>query len=148
VSETAGATGEQPQVTEEQVREYLSKLREVPAEHLVAELLSSLLNTAQAKLGRRDARLLIDLSGLMINYVRRHVSTQLSTQIDQALTQLRLGQVRTEEAAAGGGHREPNDLAEAPPPPADRAGVPSSGPPPAAPEPSPASRLWVPGQNL
>lgn len=144
---TSGAAGEQPQVTEEQVREYLSRLREVPAEHLVAELLSSLLNTAQAKLGRRDARLLIDLSGLMMDHVRPYVSTGLTTQVDQALTQLRLEQVRAEESAAGEG-QEPNDLAEVPPPPSDRAGGQPSGPPPAAPQPPPTSRLWVPGQSL
>lgn len=48
VGETAGSIGEQPQVTEEQVREYLSQLREVPAEQVRAELLTSTLNTARA----------------------------------------------------------------------------------------------------
>src|SRR5690606_4844968 len=100
-SDTAG-TGTTPPVTEEQLRELLARLRQTPVEQVVAELLTSLLNAAQAKLGRRDARLLIDLSGLMIDHARRYVSKGLADQVDQALTQLRLGQVRAESEAASG----------------------------------------------
>ena len=149
MSETTGATGEQPQITEEQLREYLSQLREAPAEQIVAELLSSTLNAAQAKLGRRDARLLIDLSTVMMDHVRRHVSGDLATQVDNVLQQLRLGQVRAEESA--GDHPEPNDLAEAPPPPSAEPGVQeatSPPPPPSAGPSRPPSSLWVPGRDF
>jgi hypothetical protein len=147
VSETTGAAGEQPQITEEQLREYLSQLREVPAEQVAAELLSTTLNAAQAKIGRRDARLLIDLSAVMMDHVRRFVSAELGTQVDQALGQLRMAQVRAESAAPA--EVEPNDLAETPPPPTEgRPGV-GAGQAPSEAQPSrPSSGLWVPGRDL
>lgn len=127
------ADGE-PEITEEQMREYLARLRETPAEQLLAEVLSSLLNTAQAKLGRRDARLLIDLSGMVADHVREHVSDDLTGQVDQALTQLRNEQVRAESAGDG---QEPNDLAQTPQSPGGGQG----------PSGSSTSALWVPGQG-
>ena len=136
--------GEPPEVSEEQFREYLKTLRSVPAEQVVAEIIFGVLNAAQAKLGRRDGRLLIDLSAVMHEHVRRYVSAELTTQVDQILGQLRLAQVRAEGVAAGEGKAEANDLAAPPAPPA-AAGQPSTPPPP--PSPSPASKLWVPGQN-
>lgn len=147
MSET-GATGEQPEITEEQLREYLSQLREAPTEQIVAELLSSTLNAAQSKLGRRDARLLIDLSAVMMDHVRRYVSGELAKQVDNVLPQLRLAQVRAEESA--GGEPEPNDLAETPPPPSTEPGAQeaTAPPPPSAGPSRPRSGLWVPGRDF
>lgn len=148
-----------PPVTEEQAREYMKRLRSAPVEQLVSELLSSLLNAAQVKLGRKDARLLIDLSGLLLEHARRHLSADLTKQVDQILAQLRLGQVRA-ESANGGAASEPNDLAETPVPPAGT----TNQPPAAQPAPagssassrsgsgtgpsSAASRLWLPGRDF
>jgi hypothetical protein len=148
VSEAVGGTGDQPQITEEQVREYLAQLREAPAEQVVAELLTSTLNTAQAKLGRRDARLLIDLSAAIMDQVRGHVSSELATQVDQALGQLRLAQVRAEETASGDGLPEPNDLSGSPPAPATGAHPSQPASPPSPPPSSPSSGLWVPGRDF
>lgn len=121
----------------------MARLRGAPAEQVVAELLSGLLNAAQVKLGRRDARLLIDLSAVMIDHVRRYVPAELATQVDDALGQLRLAQVRAENATQG--KPEPNDLAEMPAPPAEAGGQPAPPPPQAPPA---TSRLWVPGRDL
>jgi hypothetical protein len=122
----------------------MARLRTAPVEQVVAELLSGLLNAAQVKLGRRDARLLIDMSAGMIEHVRRHVPAELAKQVDDVLGQLRLAQVRAEGATQG--KPEPNDLAEVPAPPADAGGQPAQPPPPQA---APAtSRLWVPGRDL
>lgn len=122
----------------------MARLRTAPAEQVVAELLSGLLNAAQVKLGRRDARLLIDLSAVMIDHMRRYVPAELAKQVDDVLGQLRLAQVRAEGATEG--KPEPNDLAEAPAPPADTGTQPAQPPPP---QPPPAtSRLWVPGRDL
>lgn len=138
-------------MTEEQAKQYVAQLRSAPAEQVVTEILSGLLNAAQVKLGRRDARLLIDLSAVVLEQARRYVSTELATQVEQVLSQLRLGQVRAEEAAAAGEPAaEPNDLPETPAPPAGGTGAPATAPAaPAAPsQPSPASRLWVPGRDF
>lgn len=128
------------------MREYLAQLRAAPAEQVVTEIISGLLNAAQAKLGRRDGRLLIDLSGVMFEHVRRYVSKDLATQVDRALGQLRLGQVQAEEDAAEVAAAEPNDLTETPPAPTAGAGEQptASGP---SPQP-PSSGLWVPGRDF
>jgi hypothetical protein len=144
----------EPELSEEQARQYAEQLRSVPAEQVVTEVLSSLLNLAQVKLGRRDARLLIDLCAVLLGHARRHLPSDLSTQVDQALSQLRLAQVQAEGTASG---PEPNDLAEIPATPTGTGGtapVAPAGPapPPApgqpAPQPPPAARLWVPGRDF
>jgi hypothetical protein len=144
------ATNPAPE-SEEQAREYAAQLRSAPAEQLITELLSGLLNAAQIKLGRRDARLLIDLSAALHEHARRYLPAELTRQVEQALHQLRLGQVRAEGAAAGRQQVEPNDLAEPSAPPADAAGQPTAppaAPTPPPPQPSPASRLWIPGRDF
>jgi hypothetical protein len=144
------STGANPEEHEEQdrsgtsandAREFVERLRSAPAEEIVAEAFFMLLNAAQIKLGRRDARLLIDLSTVMLEYVGNYVSDSLVKQVEQSLGQLRLGQVSAENEVAKKGQPEPNDLPRLPtPPPA------SSGRDSAAASQSPASRLWVPGR--
>jgi hypothetical protein len=154
VSDAAGP-GQQP--SEEEVRAYLGQLRGAPAEQVVAEVASALLNAAQVKLGRKDGRLLLDLAAGVVDGAREHLSPDLVEQVDQVVAQLRVAQVDAEREvaeAASQGHQEPNDLG-APPeagegetpaagqePPAS---PPPAGPPPAGP-PSQGSRLWVPGR--
>jgi hypothetical protein len=108
-------------------RELIEQLRSAPAEQIVAEAFFMLLNGAQVKLGRRDARLLIDLNTVMLDYVRQYLSDRLVKQVEQSLDQLRLGQVSAETAAASKEQPEPNDLAQAPAPPSST----SDGPGPA-----------------
>jgi hypothetical protein len=140
----------EPGLSEEQARQYAEQLRSAPAEQVVTEVLSSLLNLAQVKLGRRDARLLIDLCAVLLGHSRRYLSSDLSTQVDQALSQLRLAQVQAEGAAAGapGGSPEPNDLAEVPAAPTGGPAAAAPTPAPAPAPPAPTSRLWVPGRDF
>jgi hypothetical protein len=155
-----GAEGEP---TEEEVRAYLGQLRAAPVDQVVAEVASALLNAAQVKLGRRDGRLLLDLAADLAERTRGVLPDELTGQVDQALTQLRLAQVEAEKevaAAAQQGHVEPDDLgggpgaAAAPTPPADagtgdQSGSPATPPPPRQDPPSgggAGSRLWVPGR--
>lgn len=145
-------TATAPESSEQQAQEYAKQLRSAPVEQVVTEILSGLLNAAQVKLGRRDARLLIDLTAVTHEHVRRYLPADLTKQVDQLLAQLRLAQVQSEGAAAAGGQRaEPNDLAEVPAPPADPSGSaapqPAPAPPPPA-QPPPATRLWVPGRDF
>lgn len=136
-------------LTEEQAREYLAQLRSVPAEQIVTEVLSGLLNASQAKLGRRDARLLLELSAALVEHSRQHLPADLAGQVDQVLEQLRRGQVQAEQAVADQGGAEPNDLAETPPAGADSQPGAAPTAPPASPPPQqpPASGLWVPGRD-
>jgi hypothetical protein len=141
-------TTNQPPLSEEEARQYMAQLRSAPAEQIVTELLSGLLNAAQIKLGRRDARLLIDLGSLVFDHARRYLRADLARQIEQALHQLRMGQVQAENSVADSPQAEPNDLAETPAPPSGAPAPPSAPTPPPPSQPSPASRLWVPGRDL
>src|SRR3954454_17552742 len=63
---TENASGDGQQVggageSEHDADELVRRLRSAPAEEIMTELFSTLLSTAQVKLGRRDARLFIDL---------------------------------------------------------------------------------------
>ena len=84
--------------------------------------LFSLLHAAQVKLGRRDARLLIDVTAVAHEHARPYVPGDLTRQIDQVLGQLRLGQVGAESHASQRNQPEEKDLNLAPaPPPTDAA---------------------------
>lgn len=140
------AAGGQPSAAEqEQMRQYLAQLRGAPVTSVVAQALQLLLDAAQVKLGRRDARLVLDLVALVKDQAREYLDPQLVEQLDQALPQLQMGQVEAEgqiaQARAQGQYtdaQDPNDLD-------GYAGL-SDAPPPAAPsEPKAASRLWTPG---
>jgi hypothetical protein len=146
-----GAGGEQ-QPSEEEVRAYLAQLRQAPAEQVIAEVLSGLLNAAQVKVGRKDGRLLLDLSAGVVDGAREHLSDELTDQVDEVLGQLRMAQVEGEREVANAaeqGQQEPNDLG------AEEQAAPQTGqgaadaPPPASPPPSQqqpgGSRLWTPG---
>lgn len=153
---TPPTTGDQPQMTEEQVREYLEQVRGVPAEQVVSDVIAVVLNAASAKIGRKDGRLLIDVAAVVLERTRPHLSGEFATQVDQALGQLRMGQVQAE----GKAEDEPNDIAAAPASPAPASPAPVSPapvppgparpvppPPAAAPEQPTASKLWIPGRG-
>ena len=101
----------------EDFREQMQRMRSLPVEQIVADVLFSLLNAAQVKLGRRDARLLIDLSTVAHEHARRYLSEELTKQVDQVLGQLRLDQVSAESDATSRGEPEENDLDLVPTPP-------------------------------
>jgi len=129
------------QPSPEQMQAALSQLRGTPVTEVVLDILQGLLSAAQVKIGRRDGRLLLDLAATLNDQVAGHVDAQLTDQVKQALTQLRMAQVEAEQELAASGEAEPNDLDGA-------RGAPSSGTesPPQPPADSPASRLWIPGR--
>lgn len=145
-TETRGDDGRQQDRTDQpdqDARELVKRLRSAPAEEIVADLFSTLLSTAQVKLGRRDARLFIDLCALMSEYAGRHLSDELTTQVETALARLRLSQVSAEREMVKKSESEPNDLSRMPTPPTTGGRTEDSGDAPSA---SASSRLWVPGR--
>jgi hypothetical protein len=98
-------------------REYAQQLRAFPVDQVLRDFLFSLLNAAQVKLGRRDARLLIDVTAVAHEHARPHLPGELTGQIDEVLGQLRMAQVSAENHASQQGQREDNDLGTAPAPP-------------------------------
>jgi hypothetical protein len=85
-------------------------------DQIVGDVLFSLLNVADVKLGRRDARLLIDLTTVAHEHARPYLPGELTGRIDQVLAQLRLAQVSAESHASQGKPEE-NDLDRVPAPP-------------------------------
>jgi hypothetical protein len=105
----------------EDAREYARRLRSLPVDQVVGDVLFTLLNAAQVKLGRRDARLLIDVAAVAHEHARPYLPGELTERIDQVLGQLRLGQVTAEGQASRQSEPEENDLDRVPAPP--RAGA-------------------------
>lgn len=143
-STESDAAGQEP--TEAEIRDYVDKLRSAPAQQILSELLFTALNAAQVKLGRKDARLFIDLSALMKQRLGDYLPADASAQVEQALGQLRMAQVQAERQIADA-EPEEGDIDRVP------TGIISrepDGQPAAAPSPPPStgSKLWVPGQDL
>jgi hypothetical protein len=130
--------------SEEDIRKLVEQLRSSQVEQVIANAFSTLLSAAEVKLGRRDARLLIDLCTTMLEYAGEYLSDELGKQVENMLGQLRLGQVSAESQMAAKGDTAPNDLARIPKPrvPGKRTEAPAG----AGAAESPASRLWVPGR--
>jgi hypothetical protein len=122
----------------EDAAEYVQRLRSLPVEQVIGDVVFSLLNAAQVKLGRRDARLLIDLATVAHEHARPYLPGELTRQIDQVLGQLRLGQVSAEGHPSPRGKPEENDLDRVPAPPPAGTAQPPAGPAP--------GKLWVPGR--
>ena len=113
-----GDAGQGDKPSAEDAREHVRRLRSLPVDQVLGDFLFSLLNAAQVKLGRRDARLLIDVTAVAHEHARPYLPGELARQIDQVLGQLRLGQVSAESHASQQGQSpEENDLDRAPAPP-------------------------------
>ena len=112
-----GDAGQADERSAEDPREYARQLRSLPVDQVLGDFLFSLINAAQVKLGRRDARLLIDVTAVAHEHARPYLPAELTRQIDQVLGQLRLGQVSAESQASQQGQPEANDLDRAPAPP-------------------------------
>jgi hypothetical protein len=74
-------------------------LRSLPVDQVLGDLLFSLLNAAQVKLGRRDARLLIDVA-VAHEHSCPYLQGEFTRQVDQVLGYLRMGQVSAEGHAS------------------------------------------------
>ncbi len=123
-AEPGSGAGHERTSSAEDARERAQRMRSLPVEQLVADVVLSLLNAAQVKLGRRDARLLIDLGTVVHEHARPYISGEVNTQMDQLLGQLRLSQVSAEARAGRPAGPEENDLDRVPAPPP--AGAPPS----------------------
>src|SRR5262245_21847956 len=105
---TAGpeSAGQEPEEAVQDARDYARRLRALPVQDVLEDFMFSLLNAAQVKLGRRDARLLIDVAAVAHEHARPYLSAELTKQMDQALGQLRMGQVNEENHARSNGEPE------------------------------------------
>ena len=117
--------------------EQARRLRALPVDQVIADVVFSMLQAAQVKVGRRDARLLIDVSTVALEHARPYLPGDLGRQIDVVLGELRLAQVSAEGQASTGGQPEHNDLEHVPAPPPTGAVRPPTGQAAGPPDPGP-----------
>jgi hypothetical protein len=92
-------------------------VRSLPVDEVLGNVLFTLLDAANLKLGRRDARLLIDVTAVAHEHARPYLPGELTERIDQALGGLRMAQVSAEGHASRQGEPDQNDLDRIPAPP-------------------------------
>lgn len=135
---TDPSTGRQP--SEEELRAYLEQLRDADVAQVVVQAYQVLGTGAEVKLGRPDARALIDAMSALVGAVDGHVDAKLAGQMADGVRQLQMAQVQAEQ---GGGAEQPTGEQA----PDDRAGEPAEpGQPTAGEEQRLTDRLWVPGR--
>lgn len=89
------------QPSEEELRAYLEQLRGADPAEVLVQAYRMLGTGAEVKLGRADARLLIDAMNGMVSAVDGRVQADLVQQMRDGITQLQLAQVEAEKEAGG-----------------------------------------------
>lgn len=142
------------QPSEEEMRAYLEQLREADAAGLVAEAFNLLATGAQVKLGRPDARALIDSLAAMVQAAGSALPPQLVEQMNSGIGQLQMAQVQAERDAAAAQPPAEGDDAATPEGGAGSTPGGSAAAPPTTSSPGQAGanqrmtdRLWVPGRD-
>ncbi len=123
--------------TEEEMRAYLESLRAAQPVEIVVQAFGILATAAEVKLGRDDARALIDGMGALLEATADRMPADIVDRMRQTVTQLQLAQVQVEregraqdaDAGAAATTTEPEE---------DE---------PAQPRPDVSSRLWIPGRD-
>ncbi|WP_370324259.1 hypothetical protein [Euzebya sp.] len=141
----------QGQPTQEEIEAYYAQLREAPAGDLLMQCVGMLASGAEAKLGRGDARLLIDALAAMVGAAEPHLGSGVE-QLKTAVSQLQMAQVQLERQQASGGEQPAEGEGTSTPPPGQASGgQASSGPAPGGPapggQPKQTDKLWIPGRD-
>lgn len=91
------------QPSEEELRAYLEQLRAAEPAEILVQAYRLLGTGAEVKLGRGDARVLIDAMGGMVDAVSDRVPADLGRQMREGVTQLQMAQVQAERQAGTDG---------------------------------------------
>lgn len=134
---------QEQQPSEEEIEAYYAQLREAPIGELLMQCVGMLAAGAEAKLGRPDARPLIDGMAALVQ-LGGSAFGESTEQLTQAVAQLQMAQVQVERqmAAQAGGTPADGSAAAAP-----QAGPAAQAPAaPTPPQPNPVDKLWIPGR--
>jgi len=144
----------QQQLSEEELRQYVAQLREAPVADLLTQAYTMLGAWAEAKLGRSDARTLIDgLSGL-VQGATNGLPADLAKQMRDGIAQLQYLQVQAEQQLAS--QQQPTTseptTSEGKKQPADASSTRTEGPKAGRAQPTQSERpmtdrLWIPGRD-
>jgi hypothetical protein len=122
--------------SEEELRAYLESLRAAQPVEVLVQSFGILATASEVKLGRSDARVLIDAMTGLVGAAEQHIPSEIASRMRQTITQLQMAQVQAEREGAGETASEPAQ--------------PSAQDDGSASQPqqeSPASRLWIPGRD-
>jgi hypothetical protein len=128
--------------SEEELRAYLESLRAAQPVEVLVQSFGILATASEVKLGRGDARVLIDAMTALVDATDQHIPPEIATRMRQTITQLQMAQVEAEREGTADAATE-----------AQQQSAPSD---PSTPEDasaeqtrqeSPASRLWIPGRD-
>lgn len=153
---------ETAQPTEAEMRAYVEQLRAADPAELLVQAYTMLGTGAEVKLGRPDARVLIDAMAAMVAAVGQRVPGDLAGQLQNGVAQLQTAQVQAEQhlAAQSGGEQPAGSAAQRPAATQQPAGT--QQPSGAAQQPAGAQRpagaeqpsgqratdrLWIPGRG-
>ncbi|HUG85704.1 MAG TPA: hypothetical protein VMM13_14155, partial [Euzebya sp.] len=100
------------QPTEEEIEAYYAQLREAPVGDLLMQCIGMLAAGAEAKLGRSDARTLIDSMAAMVQLGGGQLG-DAAEQLKGAVAQLQTAQVQMERQMTGQGQAEGQDASSA-----------------------------------
>lgn len=137
------------QPSEEEIRAYLAQIREADPTAIIVQAFQMLGEGAQIKLGRSDARVLIDTMGAVSEAVAGRVPADLTEQMRTGVAQLQTAQVQAEReqgAAAPSAAGDPTASGTS-----DASGMPPGSPTTSSPqqdaEEKLTDRLWIPGRG-
>lgn len=143
MSDPRTTQGDEP--TSEELQAYLEQLRGADPAEILAQAYTVLGTGAEVKLGRRDARVLIDAMSALAEAAAGSVDDDLTTRMRNGVVQLQTAQVQAERQGAGEAgqdaqqpHAEPSGAAQ-----------PSATPPQGGQQEdeSVTDRLWIPGRE-
>lgn len=135
------STQQPGELSEEELRAYLDQLREADATEILVQAYTMLGTGAEVKLGRADARVLIDAMGGLVSSVGQRLG-ELGTRMQSGVAQLQMAQVEAERQASQ----------QASPPQADQTARPQQAEQPpqqnaGGQQQRMTDRLWIPGRD-
>lgn len=93
--------GSQEGPSEEEVQQYLEQLRSAEAAEIIAQAFNMLATGAQVKMGRPDARVLIDALAGVVDNTGDQLPEEVGNQMRESVGQLQTAQVQAEQEASG-----------------------------------------------
>lgn len=93
--------GSQEGPSEEEVQQYLEQLRSADAAEIIAQAFNMLATGAQVKMGRPDARVLIDALAGVVDNTSQQLPEEVGNQMRESVGQLQTAQVQAEKEGAG-----------------------------------------------
>lgn len=150
MSESTGASDQGEQPSDEDVQAYVEQLRGAEPQDIIAQAYTMLGTGAEVKLGREDARVLIDAMEAITSAAEQRLSGDLPERMRNGVVQLQTAQVQAERQQAGeaegAGQAEQGQQAGGPQAPGQEQQSASQGQQGDQGK-SAAERLWIPGRG-